>query len=181
MEISVLTKFLLRIIKDNHFTHHLNKDIKFKLSLYDVNLSYLIMKSKISPQSKYRKIIDKLRMFFNIEEYINHTYSHKNNIVITNIVNYEKLIQYLEFNGVMWGNNKRCTTFTPIDNFENEIYLKLYVDECRIYYGRSYRNLIGDIVLTENEFYEYYENYKKELNKVFYDCLLQNYGNFKKK
>jgi hypothetical protein len=81
----------------------------------------------------------------------------------------------------MWGNNKRCTTFTPIDNFENEIYLKLYVDECRIYYGRSYRNLIGDIVLTENEFYEYYENYKEKLNKVFYDCLLQNYGNFKKK
>ena len=77
MEISVLTKFLLRIIKDNHFTHHLNKDIKFKLSLYDVNLSYLIMKSKISTQSNYRKIIDKLRMFLNIEEYVNHTYSHK--------------------------------------------------------------------------------------------------------
>ena len=181
MEISVLTKFLLRIIKDNHFTHHLNKDIKFKLSLYDVNLSYLMLKSKISPQSKYRKIINKLRMFLNIEEYVNHTYSHKKNIVITKINDFQKLFQYLELNGFMWGSDKRCTTYKPIETFGSDCYIKLYMEETRIFYGHRYSKTPIDILLTEDKFYSFYENYKKELNLVFYDCLLQNYGNFKKK
>lgn len=180
MKISVLTKFLLRVIKDNHFTHHLNNDIRFKLSLYDVNLSSLVMLSKLG-KTRYNVFLDKVRTLFNVDEYIKNTFSNKNNIVITNIVNYKKLVQYLESNGVMWGSSKRCTTYNPIDNFGSENYIKLYVDECRIYYGRSYSKMFSDIVLTENEFYEYYENYKEKLNKVFYDCLIKDYGNFKKK
>ena len=82
----------------------------------------------------------------------------------------------------MWGGSKRCTKYRPIKSFlTDEHYIKLYMDECRIYYGRSYSKRISDIVLTENEFYEYYENYKEKLNKVFYDYLFKDYGSFKKK
>lgn len=179
MKISVLTKFLLRIAKNSHLVSDLNKDIRFKLSLYDVNISSLINLSKLH-ETKYKVFIDKVSTLFNVNEYIKNTLSKRNNIVITNIVEYKKLVQYLESNGVMWGSGKRCTKYNPINIFVGEIYLKLYLDECRIYYGRSYNKMSSDIVLTENEFYEYYENYKEKLNKVFYNCLLTNYGTFKK-
>ncbi len=181
MKISILTKFLLRIAKNNNLMSDLNHDIKFKLSLYDINLSYLVMSSKLD-KIKYKLFADKVSTLFNVDEYIKNTLSKRNNIVITNIDNYDKLFYYLESNGVMWGSDKRCTKYRPIKNFlTDEHYIKLYMDECRIYYGRSYSKMSNDIVLTENEFYEYYENYKEKLNKVFYDYLIKDYGCFKKK
>ena len=136
---------------------------------------------RIFNDSKYNLFIDKVRTLFNVDEYIKKTFSNRNNIVITNIDNYDKLSYYLESNGVMWGSCKRCTKHSPINNFGSEHYIKLYLDECRIYYGLNYSKMIGDIVLTENKFYEYYENYKETLNEVFYRNLIKNYGNFKKK
>ena len=63
----------------------LNHDIKFKLSLYDVNLSSLVNVTLIIV--KYKPFFDKVRTLFNIDEYIKNTLSRKNkkNIVITNI------------------------------------------------------------------------------------------------
>lgn len=180
MEISVLTKFLLRIAKNNNLMSDLYDDIKFKLSLYDVNLSSLVNLSRFSGL-KYKIFVDKIRILFNVDEYIKNTFPKRNNIVITNIVNYKKLFYYLESNGFMWGSNRRCTNFKPISYFLSEHYIKLYIDECRIYYGRNYSKMASDIVLTENEFYEFYENHKKKLNNIFYDCLIKDYGCFKKK
>lgn len=180
MKINILTKFLLRIAKNNNLMSDLNHDIKFKLSLYDINLSSLVMLSKLD-KIKYKLFFDKVRTLFNVDEYIKNRFSNKNNIVIININNYDKLFYYLESNGFMWGSSKRCTIYKPISNLGSEHYIKLYMDECRIYYGRSYSKRISDIVLTENEFYEYYENYKEKLNKVFYDYLIKDYGSFKKK
>ena len=179
MKISILTKFLLRIAKNNNLMSDLNHDIRFKLSLYDVSLTSLV-NLQLFNKSKYNIFIDKVRTLFNVNEYIKNTL-HKNNIVITNINNYHKLFYYLESNGVMWGSSKRCTKHIPFSAFGCERYIKLYLDECRIYHGRSYSKLSNDIVLTENEFYEYYENYKEKLNKVFYDYLIKDYGSFKKK
>ena len=179
MKISILTKFLLRIAKNNNLMSDLNHDIRFKLSLYDVNLSSLV-NLRIFNDSKYNLFIDKVRTLFNVDEYIKKTFSNRNNIVITNIDNYDKLSYYLESNGVMWGSCKRCTKHSPINNFGSEHYIKLYMDECRIYYGYGYSKMIGDIVLTENKFYEYYENYKEILNEVFYRNLIKDYGCFKK-
>lgn len=178
MEISVLTKFLLRLAKDNFFNNELNKDIKFKLALYDVNLCSLIYKTTFD--TKYKFFTDIVNMFLDIEKYIEQTYCRKKNIVIYDIVNHDKLFKYLESNGAMWGSDKRCTSYKPIDNFGVGFYLKFYMDECRIYYGHSYTKCSDDIMLTEDEFYKHYENYKKKLNNVFYKCIKQNYGIFKK-
>lgn len=75
MEISVLTKFLLRLAKDNFFNNELNKDIKFKLSLYDVNLCSLIYKTTFD--TKYKFFSDIVNMFLDIEKYIEQTYCRK--------------------------------------------------------------------------------------------------------
>ena len=88
MKISILTKFLLRIAKNNNLMSDLNHDIRFKLSLYDVNLSSLV-NLRIFNDSKYNLFIDKVRTLFNVDEYIKKTFSNRNNIVITNIDNSE--------------------------------------------------------------------------------------------
>lgn len=177
MKISILTKFLLRIAKNYNLMGDVYHDIRFKLSLYDVNLMSLL---KLTKLGYYNRFLDKVRTILNVDEYIKNTLSIRHNIVITNINDYNKLFYYLESNGVMWGGGRRCTEYTPI-RLNSENYIKLFLDECRIYYGRRYSKMGGDIVLTENEFYEYYENYKEKLNKVFYDCLIKDYGSFKKK
>ena len=182
MEISVLTKFLLRIAKDNDFQEYLSKDYVFKLALFDINLTSLVRLSK-RDYNMYRNFFNIVNELFDREKYIINTLAKKNNIVITDINNYDKIFRYLEMNGFMWGSNKRCTQYKPIpmDNMRNSFYLKIYLDEGRIYYGHGYSNLCDDIVFTEDDFYGYYENYKKKLNKVFHKCLKQNYGIFKKK
>ena len=77
MEISVLTKFLLRIAKNDNLMSDLYNDTKFKLSLYDVNLSSLINLCRVNGL-KYKFFIDKVRTLFNVDEYIKNEFIKRN-------------------------------------------------------------------------------------------------------
>ena len=36
----------------------------------------------------------------------------------------------------------------------------------------------GDILLNEEGFYNFYEDYKEKLNQFFHKCMKKKYGNF---
>jgi hypothetical protein len=181
MEISVLSKFLLRLAKDYGYHQEMYKNDKLKISLYDVNLVSLIELSKRKECYKnFLKIVDDL---FDINHYMENTLANKKDFVIVDIKNYDKLCKYLDSNGFMWGSGKRCVKYKPIscEHINSDLYIKLYLDETRMYYGHRYSKESKSTIFSENEFYSYYENYKRNLNKVFYECVKKNYGVFKKK
>ena len=113
----------------------------------------------------------------NIKDYKNYA-NFKSNIIIYNIKDVEKLFNYFNNNGIIWGGGRKCTInsipngFNPYDKSS---YLKLYDDEGRIYYGRNY-NLnysYSETTLTEDDFYIFYEKHKKKINDNFERFLIK--------
>lgn len=161
-----ITKLILGLLKENklYVSYINNKDF---IKLFN-NISIPWANNAID--YKFKKLYDILNNYIDIKQYRNYTMF--NNIIIYNIKNVEKLFNYFINNGIVWGCGNQCTInsipkgFNPLDKGS---YFKLYGDICKIYYGKNYHSglMCSETTLTEEEFYEYYEKYKKRINDNF--------------
>lgn len=161
-----ITKLILRLLKESrHYKSYINK--KYFIKLFN---NIAIPWANNSVGYGFEELYELLDNKIDVKKY--RSYSIFNNIIIHDIKNVEKLFNYFINNGILWGGGNQCTIdsipkgFNPLDKGS---YVKLYGDDCRIYYGRNYNSRLPYIetTLTEEEFYEYYEKYKKRINDNF--------------
>ena len=165
-----ISKLLLSLIKKTkNYSIYMNNE-KFTKTFNCIAIPWITSYRPLKLQELYGLLDAKI----NIKQYID--FCKYNNIIIYNIKNDSKLFKYLFDNGIVWGGGNRCT----MDNIPKEFkpskkdsYIKLYSDENRIYYGTGFNACFAysEIILTEEEFYEYYEKYKKRINDNFEQFL----------
>ena len=168
-----ITKLILRLLKENDIYKSYINNKNFILQLNNVTIPWI----DDNPSCFCQELYDLLNNKINIKDYKNYA-NFKSNIIIYNIKDVEKLFNYFNNNGIIWGGGRKCTInsipngFNPYDKSS---YLKLYDDEGRIYYGRNY-NLnysYSETTLTEDDFYVFYEKHKKKINDNFERFLIK--------
>lgn len=170
-----ITKLILRLLKDNKiYISYIDNEF-FNLQFNNITIPWTSNKREII---KYQELYNLLDVNINIKLYKD--FSKLNyNVVIINIKNIEKLFNYFNKNGIVWGGGKKCTMDNMPEGFKpnEKTFLKLYNDDNRIYYGKNYSPNKSldydslDIVMTEDEFYIFYEKYKKKINDNFESFL----------
>lgn len=181
-----ITKLIIRLLKENMLYNSYINNYEFVKVFNNITIPWASYNFRsVYHFCDWEVIYNLLCDVFDVDGYKN--YINFKTITIYNIKNVEKLFSYFNKNGIIWGGGKKCTMdyfpkeFKP---YEKGSYLKLYNDDCRIYYGSGYSPILStsSIDLTEDEFYIYYENYKKKINDNFERFLKKkiNYMNKEK-
>lgn len=161
-----ITKLILRLIKETKkYSYYVHNENFFK-QINCIAIPWVRYYRTLKLQELYELLDTKI----NIKQY--RDFCNYKNIIIYDIKNVDKLFKYLFDNGIVWGSNKTCTMDNMPKEFKpskEDTYIKLYNDDNRIYYGTGFNAFYtySEITLTEEEFYEYYEKYKKRINDNF--------------
>lgn len=181
---NLLKKYLTRELKNN------NLYIIFHTILYNDNELQILYRNLYTEsffrrfKNEYKRekllkisgnnssIIDKLidvidnvyNKFFNLG-----VFAHREKIIHN--INYDTLSKYLDDNGLVWATHQKFSSVKPFTLLNDKFYLRVnsrgtitygYCEDDKMFYFEK--------ALSEKEFYEYWENYKKEFNNKIKKC-----------
>lgn len=187
-----INRFIIRYLKEKKvYTTLLNDKYyrdKFVDSFIHTINPYQFLKSIAMQGIVDSSCFHEFTHIFDYDLYNRHFFLYRNNISIINVKDYCRFKNFLNKNGIIWCNDRAfddedIKRYTNNDS-DNYYFMFDIHNSCKLYHGRYEPNDISTIydynhriILTEEEFYDYYNKLRKKINDNILSYLKQDIFN----
>ena len=184
-----INRFIIRYLKEKKVYTILYNDIYYREKFVDSFINtinpYQFLKSIAMKGIVDSTCFHEFTHIFDYDLYNRHFFLYRKNISITNVKDYYRFKNFLNKNGIIWCddrafNNEDIEIYTK-NGSDNYYFMFDINNSCKLYHGRYDLNNISTIyeynhrkILTEEEFYEYYNKLRKKINDNILSYLKQD-------